>query len=232
MKDKVLIKLKSLVGEAIEMRSTSINLDECPDYGDLTDKANEAFEIAFQTFRISSLTFLEMLLGEKHLYYNDFKNKVTHAETYNVEYSIALLKKLIVDIEDGWLLDFKSLLSAEIFNDFLDMAEHLLDESYKDASAVIIGSVFEENLRQVCLKEGVTIQYKDFKRNKILAKPASMMNDDLYKAKVYNLNVQKAVIGWLAIRNSAAHGQYTEYDEAQVRSLLSSVRDFSARFLS
>ena len=39
-------------------------------------------------------------------------------------------------------------------NDFLDMAYHLLENDYKDASAVMIGSVLEEHLRQLCNKFG------------------------------------------------------------------------------
>lgn len=232
MKEKIFIKINSLIDEANAMREISLNLDNGPDYGDITDQANEALEISFHTFRISALIFLEKLLGERNLYYNDFKNKVNHAETYNIEYSIALLKKLIRDIEDGWLLDLKTLISAEIFNDFLEMAEHLLKESYKDAAAVIIGSVLEENIRQLCLNKNLTINSFDKKTNKSVAKKTSTMNDDLYKAEVYNLNMQKAIVGWLAIRNSAAHGKYSEYDLAQVKNLLSSVRDFAARYLS
>ncbi|RYF19781.1 MAG: hypothetical protein EOO42_13740 [Flavobacteriales bacterium] len=231
MKEKILKKIELLIGEATALREISLNLDNAPDYGDITDQANEALEISFHTFRISTLSFLEISIGDKHLYYNDFRNKVNQAETYNIDYSIALLEKLSKDIEDGWLLDLKTLVSAEIFNDFLEMAQHLMEEGYKDAAAVIIGSVLEENIRQVCINNNVSISIKD-KSNKLTPKRASIMNDDLYKAQVYNLNVQKAIVGWLAIRNSAAHGKYHEYDFEQVASLLSSVRDFAAKYLS
>ncbi len=35
------------------------------------------------------------------------------------------------------------------------MAEHLLDEGYKDAATVIAGSSLEPHLRQLCQKSGI-----------------------------------------------------------------------------
>jgi hypothetical protein len=35
------------------------------------------------------------------------------------------------------------------------MAEHLLDEHYKDVAEVIIGSVLEEHLRQLAVTKGI-----------------------------------------------------------------------------
>ena len=37
------------------------------------------------------------------------------------------------------------------------------------------------------------------------------------------------VTAWLALRNKAAHGKYTEYTEAQVDLMLRGVSDFIAR---
>jgi hypothetical protein len=52
------------------------------------------------------------------------------------------------------------------------------------------------------------------------------MNADLVKAGAYNNLQQKAVTGWLAIRNAAAHGDYAKYTREQVVAMISSVRDF------
>lgn len=232
MKEKILAKLNSLIDEAEALLLDAENFKNAPDYGDLSDDYDQSNQVRFYTFRISSLSFLESLVENDSLYFNDFKNNVTNMETFHIKYSIALLTKIKQDVIDGWLLDFKALLSAEIFNNFLDMAEHLLDEKFKDAAAVIIGSVLEENLRQVCLKNSIPIDYHDNRKNKSVPKQASFMNDDLYKHKIYNQNMHKAVVSYLAIRNSAAHGKYNEYDLNQVKHLVLSVRDFAARYLS
>ena len=38
---------------------------------------------------------------------------------------------------------------AELFADFLEMADYLLSEGYKDPAAVLGGSMLEEHLRQL-----------------------------------------------------------------------------------
>jgi len=40
---------------------------------------------------------------------------------------------------------------------------------------------------------------------------------------------QKSVTSWLDLRNKAAHGQYSEYDAQQVRTIMIGVTDFMNR---
>src|SRR4051794_19965214 len=70
----------------------------------------------------------------------DFKNTVNADYQSNAEYGRGILKAIKNEIDNGWLVTMKGIVSAEIFTDFLEMAEHLLKEKYKDAAAVIIGS--------------------------------------------------------------------------------------------
>lgn len=51
-----------------------------------------------------------------------------------------------------------------------------------------------------------------------------------YKWKVKNIKLeQKSVTAWLDLRNKAAHGEYSEYNENQVKQLIIGVRDFIVR---
>ena len=107
------------------------------------------------------------------------------------------------------------------------MANHLLNEDYKDPAAVMIGSVLEEHLRQLCYKEGIqTTIIKDGKQS---FKKAGALNDELAAQALYNKLDHKNVIAWLDLRNKAAHGNYTEYTQGQVVLMLSSVSDFISR---
>ncbi len=135
------------------------------------------------------------------------------------------LKALQYEIINGYLVTVETLINANLFNDFLEMAEHLLGEQYKDPAAVLIGGVLEEHLRKLCDKNGIEIEFTDFKGN-IKPKKSEMMNADLYKSGVYNGLVQKQVTTWLDLRNKAAHGKYSEYDQAQVNLMVQGVRDF------
>jgi len=102
-------------------------------------------------------------------------------------------------------MDFsvKKLVSAEIFSDFLEMAAHLLAQDYKDPAAVMIGSVLEENLRQLCHSAGIETEIE--KDGILIPKSADRINSDLAKAEVYTKLDQKSVTAWLDLRNKAAH---------------------------
>lgn len=227
MKDQIIKKLENLIEEA---NALLILIEEQKQ--NWSDDSKKAFnESKFFTFKTSTLSFLNTILGKDSLYYGGFKNRVQHFTDYNLVLAIELLEKIKDDVKDGWLKDIKSLLSAELFNDFLEMAEHLLAENYKDAAAVIIGSVLEKHLRTLCLNNKIEITTTDPQTHKVKSKKAETLNTDLCKAGVYNVIVQKAVTSWLAIRNNAAHANYNEYDLPQVKNLLQSVVDFTAKFL-
>jgi hypothetical protein len=129
------------------------------------------------------------------------------------------------DLKSGMLNNYKDIIVAEIFDDFFDMAEYLLKHGYKDASAVIIGAVLEDNLRQMCIK-------KTIKLKKDNDKPKNMetLNQDLYKQGAYDKLRYKQVISWGELRNNAAHGDFDKYDEPQVKLMLIGVRQFCSDF--
>jgi hypothetical protein len=63
-----------------------------------------------------------------------------------------VVQSLHADVGAGYVRSQRELLHAELFADFLEMAQHLLNEGYKDAAAVISGSSLEAHLRQLCQK--------------------------------------------------------------------------------
>lgn len=62
----------------------------------------------------------------------------------------------------------------------------------------------------------------------MVPRKAEAINADLAKS-VYDKLDQKSVTAWLDLRNKAAHGKYSEYNEEQVRSMLGAVREFIGR---
>lgn len=181
----------------------------------------------FNEFRTASLSFIKNIYGEKHSYYTDFDDRVTESRPSNAEIGKGILKAIKSEIDDGWLIDIKELISADIFADFLEMAEYLLSENYKDPAAVMVGSVLEEHLRQLCNKYNIPIT--DNRDGRISPKKADSLNSELYKANVYNTLDQKNVTAWLDLRNKAAHGHYGTYNQVQVEGMLQSVQEFISR---
>ncbi len=181
----------------------------------------------FRAFRSASLSFLSATFGREQPYYTEFDSRVTDTKPTDTREGRGILSAAREEMASGWLNTTKGLVSAEIFADFLEMAQHLLDEGYKDPAAVVAGSVLEEHLRQLCQKSDITTEITQQGRQ--VPKKADTLNAELAKASVYNKLDQKNVTAWLDLRNKAAHGKYQEYTKEQVALMLQSVSDFMAR---
>lgn len=181
----------------------------------------------FTEFRSASLSFLAGAFGARHPYYGDFDARVTDTWSSSIQSGIGILRAARDELAGGWLRTTRGLLSAEIFGDFLEMADHLLSEHYKDAAAVVCGSALEEHLRQLAAVASVPVNVH--KGADTFAKKADSLNADLAKADAYSKLDQKSITVWLDVRNKAAHGKYSEYEEAQVGLMIEGVRQFIAR---
>ena len=137
---------------------------------------------------------------------------------------IGVAKALLSDINNNYMQSFEEILHSDLFGSFLEMAMHLLDNGYKDASAVLAGSSLEIHIKHLCMKNIVNTL-----RN---GKPikTETLNSELKKKGVYTNLDQKNITAWLDLRNNAAHGNYNGYTKEQVRLLISSVQDFITRY--
>jgi len=107
------------------------------------------------------------------------------------------------------------------------MSKYFLDEKFKDPAAVMIGSVLEEHLRQLCIAYSVDTEIT--RGTDIVPKKADLMNSDLVKAGAYGILEQKNVTAWLDLRNRAAHGKYSEFTIEQVQIMYLGVLDFATK---
>jgi hypothetical protein len=178
-------------------------------------------------FRSASLSFLAQVFGPDHVHTKEFSAHVKEKYRTQAEAGINILQAARYEIANGWLYQIKGLVSAEIFADFLEMAEYLLEEGYKDAAAVMIGSVLEEHLRKLCDKNAIPVT--TIKDGKTVPLKADTLNSELTKATIYNKLDMKQVTSWLDLRNKAAHGKYSEYAKEQVTLMLQGVMDFVRR---
>lgn len=129
------------------------------------------------------------------------------------------------DLDSGYLKTLHEIIHAEVFTDYIEMAEYILSEGYKDPAAVIIGSTLEIHLKELCKVNGIPTEATNSK-GKLIPKKAEVLNADLSKANVYNLAYQKQITAWFDIRNSAAHGHYHSYNAAEIKIMLLGVRQF------
>jgi hypothetical protein len=178
-------------------------------------------------FRTSAKSMILHLFDKDHPYYTAFSNVTRDRYSSNLDAGIAIIENIKIEIENDWVSSIKSIVSAEIFSDFLEMAKHLLDNDYKDASAVMIGGVLEEHLRQLCNKNRIDTEYE--KDGKMIPMKADRMNSELAKAGVYNKLDQKNITAQLDLRNNAAHANYGEYGKSQVSLMYDYVFNFITR---
>jgi hypothetical protein len=157
----------------------------------------------------------------------DFKPRLTSGViemSSSLQSVYGILQALRNDYDSGHLQSVVELIHADIFADFLEMADYLLEQGYKDPAAVVTGSVLEEHVRKLCIKHGIPVVKADGSPKK-----ADALNADLAAGMVYTKLDQKSVTGWLDLRNKAAHGKYNEYTDGQVSLMLQAVRDFLSR---
>ena len=177
---------------------------------------------------------ISRLYGPQSHYFSMFQSVVKkpdfnfmHSNNYeNVANIVGILKGVQHEVENGLLTSLRSLIQAEIFSDFLEMAEYLLGEGYKDASAVLLGAVLEDSLRKIADSNGIdTFNAK--------GKPLSIepLNASLRKNEVYGPLIQKQITSWANLRNDAAHGHHDRYDHDQTKQMLLFVQKFCSDFL-
>jgi hypothetical protein len=211
-------QLRSVIAAADQIISGSV-------YDDLSDVSEADVRLGLSRLRAA----VERLSSANSSYTRDLKqidSKGWHGGQGLLMYR-GVAQSLLDDMVAGYTRSIQELIHSDVFSDYFDMAEHILDAGYKDAAAVITGSTLEGHLRNLCRKHGVDVERTTSQGN--VPKKADALNSDLATAGVYGKLDQKNVTAWLDLRNKAAHGHYAEYTKEQVTLLLNSVRDFVTR---
>ncbi|MGI9061915.1 MAG: hypothetical protein ACR2H5_25455 [Ktedonobacteraceae bacterium] len=184
------------------------------------------------TFYATGVGVVERVVGIDSVYGKQIlpfiNDKYTYENPYTVARMAGILKALRTDVDKGFLSSARELIHGELFGDFLEMADFLLNEGFKDAAAVIGGGVLETHLHQLCIKNAISLDMPI--NNQTQLKKADRLNSDLAGASVYPKLDQKSITFWLDLRNKAAHAKYNEYTKEQVALLLQGIRDFILRY--
>lgn len=130
---------------------------------------------------------------------------------------VGLLEGALNDLENGFLRGQEFIVAGEVFDSVLQRAKYLVDNGFKDAAAVLVRVVIEDALKRIAREEGLDD-----------SKKASAINDDLKGAKRYPQPQWRLIQSWLDIGNSAAHGDFGDYTEDDVKRMIDDVERFLA----
>ena len=176
----------------------------------------------FRQWSTSSLAFLRAVLGSDSVHHHAFEQHSQASYHYEAEEGVAILRAAKEDVEGGYLQKVETLVSASVFSDFLEMAEHLLDNGYKDPAASLIGAVLEDGLRRICHNNSITVKSDD---------NISSLNQKLTQKQAYNPLQQRQIQVWNKLRDYADHGHFDEYKPDDVTDMLKGVRNFLSDYL-
>ncbi len=179
-------------------------------------------ELAHQ-WGTSCLNLLSRVFGLDSVHYKNFEAQYPKFRDYSpVNRALGILRAAKDDYEQGYLFNTRILIEADVFDEFLEQAGHLLDSGYYQPAAVVIGSVLEDGLRKLCARHDIPLP----------AKPKlDTMNATFAKQGVYSKLTQKRITALADIRNKAAHGEWDEFTETDVENMLRDVRQFMEEHL-
>ncbi len=173
---------------------------------------------------VNCLNLLRRVFGIDSDHYVRFSAEYGNFSRYTAaQRALGILKAAKDDYEKGMLFNARVLIEAEVFDDFLEQADHLLQQGYYQPAVVVAGAVLEDGLRKLCDRNDIPLPD---------APKLDTMNADLAKRGVYNKLVQKQVTALADLRNKAAHGQWDQFTKADVANMLQQVRAFMATHFS
>lgn len=134
---------------------------------------------------------------------------------------VGVLQGLRLDVEAGYLTGLRQLVVAEVFSDFLDMADHLDTQGYSHPAASLAGAVLEDALRRAVTDAG----RKPGKNLESLAEVA-------LHAEIFGPTTYKQIKVWIDLRNDADHGNFGSVSRDQVSSFVRDLPGFLATNLN
>lgn len=216
--DKIRKRLDELIATGDEVLATKRD----PGPGVIGDYRVDA-QMAHQ-WATSVQNLLVRVFGIESEHYKNFSAQIGKSIGYSpMDRAQGILRAAKDDYENEQLFEVRRLIEAELFDEFLEQSESLLDSGYYQPAAVIAGCVLEDGLRKLCGKEGITLPPKQ---------KLDTMNSKLAKAGVFSKLVQKRITAFADLRNKAAHGQWDEFSKEDVVEMTQAVRRFMEEHFS
>jgi hypothetical protein len=213
-------KILERIDELIELGEKVLVTRRAPAAGHMT---SDFIDVQMMNHWITScLNLVGRVFGESSPHYFRLQEQFPNYPKWpNAQQAFGVLLSVKDDFQSGGIFNLRRLVEAEVFDEFLEQAEYLLEAGYFQPAAVIGGGVLEDGLRKLCIANNVSVSDKP---------KLDWMNSELSKMSVYSKLVQKKITAIADLRNSAAHGKWNEFEKSDVEAMLRDVRDIMAKY--
>jgi len=165
-------------------------------------------------------------------HFQQIRQEINGWNTLSIASLQGCVRGLKADYEAGMFDSLSAIVETHMAFDYMQQAEKLLGEGKMGQNdhvpaAVLAGCVLEDRLRKLCQRQNPIIETKKSDGN---YKTLDPMIVDLLKANVFNKAKADMLRSWAKIRNYAAHGEFTEFNRADVEAMITGIKAFLADY--
>ena len=138
----------------------------------------------------------------------------------------AVVRALRTDYERGNLLTVEQAVRQDVFEDFLEMAEHIAANIMAAPAAVLAGSVLEDHVRKLAVANEIDVTDEKGRPRRFEQLTIELRG---HEREGISEAQRKQLAAWYAVRTDAAHGHFDNVVDDDVARMIDAIRDFMVR---
>ena len=184
-------------------------------------------EQQFHDFRISGISLLSRIFGDKNQHYQCFKTEVTSPGASRTRRGLGILSAARTELQGNWVETTRASITSEILTEFMAMAKTNIEAGNLHSAAILICAVVEKHLRNLCLANDIST-INELVHSTTLKKPLQL-NGEAYKKKLYDRQQNKKIISWFELRDGAEPTTVNDILVKQLESMHADVTKFMSQ---
>ncbi len=184
-------------------------------------------EQQFHDFRISGISLLSRIFGDKNQHYQCFKTEVTSPGASRTKRGLGILSAARTELQGNWVETTRASITSEILTEFMAMAKTNIEAGNLQSAAILICAVVEKHLRNLCLANDISTINKQM-HSTTLKKPLQL-NGEAYKKKLYDRLQNRKIISWFELRDGSEPTTVNEISVKQLESMHADVTKFMSQ---
>ena len=181
-------------------------------------------ELKFHDFRISGISLLSRIFGDKNTHYQCFKTEVTSPGVSRTKRGMGILSAARTELQGNWVETTKGSITSEILTEFMAMAENHIDTGNLQGGAILIGAIIEKHLQNLCLANDISTTNEKL-QTPTLKKPVQLTGE-AYKKKLYDRQQNKKIMSWIELCDAAAPNSVGEISVKELKNMHDDVSKF------